>query len=261
MKKLFLILLLAACSAQAKVKPEQVTESVLVLDVKANHIEYQRNATQVRSIASITKLMTAMVTLDHDRNLDRKLMLSNRVGSKLPRQEYTRRQLLEAMLINSDNAAAETIANDYPGGRSQFIQQMNLHARVWDMSDTKFADPSGLSPFNVSTVTDVADMVRTAAGYWFIQDVSTKKQLGLETRHKQKIRRIQLNHTSGKILEFDNVVVSKTGLTSAAGWCVGMLVKNEKKEYAIVILGAKNKAARLDTVKHMMYNHVLDTNL
>lgn len=256
MKKLFLLLALVACTAQARVKPEP--ESVLVLNVATAKVEYERNADQVRSIASITKLVTAMVTLDHDRDLDKKLLLSNRAGTKLIHTYYTRRQLLEAMLINSDNAAAETLAEDYPGGRAAFVSMMNWYAKNWELPNTHFADPSGLSPFNVSTAHEVADLVYTATGYWLIQDIGTKKQQQLETKYKKKIRKIQLHHTSGKILEFDNVVISKTGLTSAAGWCVAMVVGRYRKEYAIVILGAPNKDARYNTVKNIMYNHIVD---
>lgn len=258
MKKLFLLLLMVVCSSQARVRTDTATESVLVYSVNRNKIEYQRNGDQVRSIASITKLMTAMVTLDSDRDLDRKLMLSNRVHSSLPRQEYTRRQLLEALLINSDNAAAETLANDFPGGRSKFVTTMNWYAHNWDLHNTKFADPSGLSPFNVSTVKDVADLVHTASGYWLIRDISTKKHVSLETQHQKQIRKIKLNHTSGKILEFNDVIVSKTGLTSAAGWCVGLMVATASDEYVIVILGSRTKDSRLHTVKNLMYNHVID---
>jgi len=237
------------------------SESVFVLNTSQNRVDHSVNADQVRGIASITKLMTAMVTLDSDRDLDRSLMLSRRVKSHLPVQHYTRRQLLEAMLIKSDNAAAETLAEDYPGGRDRFIQRMNWYAKIWDMPNTRFADASGLSAFNVSTAREVADLVHLASSYWLILDIGSRKQVEIETRFKKKIRKIKLNHTSGSILEFDNVIVSKTGLTSAAGWCVGLVVERDRQGYVVVILGAKNKAQRLNTVKDIMYNHIVDTNL
>lgn len=221
-----------------------------------------RNADQIRSIASITKLMTAMVALDYDRDLNRKLMLSRSVHSHLPRQEYTREQLLNAMLIKSDNAAAETIAEDYPGGRTAFIATMNRYAFMWGMRRTQFVDPSGLGVFNVSTANDVANLVHTASGYWFIRDASGKKQVAFETKYKKQIRTIRLDHTSGPLLfTFDNVVISKTGLTGSAGWCVGLLAEQNKQEYIIVVLGSRNKKERLDTVKDIRYNHIVDINL
>ena len=253
-KILSIVLICVACTAHA--------DSVLLYNIAQNKTEMSRNADQVRSIASITKIMTAMVTLDYDKDLSRRLMLSKRVHSHLPRQEYTREQLLKAMLIKSDNAAAETLAEDYPGGRSAFIARMNHQAELWGMRNTSFIDPSGLGVFNVSTAHDVADMMHTAMGYWLIREVSTQKHVAFETKYRKKIRTINLEHTSGPLLfAFDNVLVSKTGLTAAAGWCVGMVVEQNKQQYIVVVLGSKNKNERLNTVKNIRYNHVLDVKL
>ena len=238
------------------------TESVLLLDPAANQVELQRNADRVRSIASLTKIMTAMVALDYDRDLSRRLPLSRRVGSYLPRQEYTREQLLEAMLVKSDNAAAETLAEDYPGGRSAFIAQMNHQAQTLDLKNTHFEDASGLGAGNTSTVHDVAAMMTIASNYWFIRETSIKKQVELETKNRKQSKTIKLSHTSEAILfSFNNILVSKTGLTSAAGWCVGLVVQQNNKKYVIVILGSRTKAERLQTVKNIMNNHVADQNL
>jgi D-alanyl-D-alanine endopeptidase (penicillin-binding protein 7) len=237
-------------------------DSVLLYNLSQDRIVMSRDADRLRSIASITKIMTAMVALDYDKNLSRKLMLSKQVRSHLPRQEYTREQLLKAMLINSDNAAAETIAEDYPGGRSAFIARMNMQADIWDMKDTNFVDPSGLGVFNVSTVRDVANMMTTAIGYWFITEASVQKQAVIDTKYKKKIRTINLPHTSGPLLfTFDSVLVSKTGLTSSAGWCVGMVVEQNSQKYVVVVLGSRNKRERLETVKNIRYNHIDDANL
>ena len=237
-------------------------DSVLLYNLTKDRIVMTRDADRVRSIASITKIMTAMVALDYDKDLSRKLMLSKVVRGHLPKQVYTREQLLKAMLINSDNAAAETIAEDYPGGRSAFVARMNMQADIWGMKDTNFVDPSGLGVFNVSTVRDVANMLATAAGYWFITEVSAQKQIAIETKYKKRIRTISLPHTSGPLLfAFDSVIVSKTGLTSSAGWCVGMVVEQNNQKYVIVVLGSRNKRERLETVKNIRYNHIDDANL
>ena len=239
-----------------------LADSVVLYNVSKNRIEMSRDAEKIRSIASITKLMTAMVTLDYDKDLGRKLMLNRRVRGNLPVQEYTREQLLHAMLIKSDNAAAETLADDYPGGRTAFIARMNYQAELWGMAHTNFSDPSGLGVFNTSTAIDVADLVNTSSGYWLIRDISSRKQTAIDTKYRKRIRTINLSHTSGPLLfTFDNVIVSKTGLTNAAGWCVGMLVEQNKQQYIIVVLGSKNKQERLKTVKNIRYNHVVDINL
>ena len=237
-------------------------DSVLLYNLSQDRTVMTRDADHLRSIASITKIMTAMVALDYDKDLSRRLMLSRAVRSRLPRQEYTREQLLKAMLINSDNAAAETIAEDYPGGRSAFIARMNIQADIWGMKNTNFVDPSGLGVFNVSTARDVANMMSTATGYWFITEVSSQKHTAIETKYKKRIRTINLPHTSGQLLfTFDSIIVSKTGLTSSAGWCVGMVVEQNQQRYVVVVLGSRNKRERLQTVKNIRYNHIVDTNL
>jgi D-alanyl-D-alanine endopeptidase (penicillin-binding protein 7) len=253
-KLLVIVVLCVTVSAQA--------DSVLLYNLSQDRTVMSRDADRLRSIASITKIMTAMIALDYDKDLSRRLQLSRSVGTKLPRQKYTREQLLKAMLINSDNAAAETIAEDYPGGRSAFIARMNMQAGIWGMKDTNFVDPSGLGVFNVSTVRDVANMMTTATGYWFITEVSGQKQTAIETKYKKKIRTINLPHTSGQLLfTFDSVLASKTGLTTSAGWCVGMVVEQNQQRYVVVVLGSRNKRERLETVKNIRYNHIVDTNL
>jgi serine-type D-Ala-D-Ala endopeptidase (penicillin-binding protein 7) len=256
------ILILVMLANLAHARPTPNTDSVLLLNTTTHKVELSRNADRVRSIASITKIMTAMVALDYDKDLSRRLTLTKRVGSFLPRQQYTREQLLEAMLVKSDNGAAETLAEDYPGGRTAFIKEMNRRAENWDLEHTRFEDASGLGAGNISTVHDVATMMTVAANYWSIRDTSTKKQVAFETRYRKQIRTIRLAHTSGNILfTFDNIVVSKTGLTSSAGWCVGLVAEQNGQQYVIVVLGSRNKTERLNTVKNIMYNHVLDQNL
>ena len=259
------LLVVFCCSVPAKqvkhVHPK-ILPSVLVFNLNTDQVEYSSNADQVRSIASITKLMTAIITLDYDKDLDRKLMLDTRVGSHLPKQLYSRRELLTAMLVQSDNAAAETIANDYPGGRNEFIWQMNQQAKQWEMFNTIYKDPSGLDSGNVSTTYDLASLLEAAQGYWFIEQASMKKQVAFETKYKNRIRIINLAHTSGALLfAFDRVLISKTGLTNAAGWCASMVVEQNHQRYAVVVLGSRNKQDRLNTVKNVMYNRVLDTDL
>jgi len=250
--------MLAVVANLAHARPD----SVYLYNVTDNRVEYQRNANETRAIASITKLMTAMVTLDHDRNLQRKLRLITPVSSNLPRQDYSRYDLLMAMLVRSDNAAAETIAADYPGGRRAFITAMNRQARQLDLRTVQFDDPSGLSSKNTGTAGDVANMVQIASGYWVIREASTRKDVEFETRYQKKVRKIKLNHTSGDLLfAFDSVIVTKTGLTNSAGWCVGMMVEQNQKQYVIVVLGSRTKQQRTSTAQDLLYNHIVDKNL
>ena len=262
-KLLLLGLAIAATGAWGKVKvPKDTEPSVWVYNATRDRVEYAYNSEQVRPIASVTKIMTAMVALDYDKDLSRTLKLSSRVGSSLPKQNYNRWQLFQAMLVRSDNAAAETLAADYPGGRDAFIARMNWQAQQWGMKQTRFEDPTGLSSNNISSVTDVANMMEASSGYWLIQEVTTRKQIAVETQFKKRIRTVSLNNTNSPLLfEFDNIIVSKTGLTSKAGWCLGLVVEQKRQQFVIVILGAPTKQERIKTVQKIMYNHVLDSEL
>jgi D-alanyl-D-alanine endopeptidase (penicillin-binding protein 7) len=231
--------------------------SVMVTNITDNTITRSQNIDQVRALASMTKLMTAMVALDYDRDMNRKLVLSKNVGSKMPKREYTRGELFHMLLIKSDNAAAETLAADYPGGRQRFIHHMNSRALMLDMYSTSFDDPSGLSKYNVSTASDVTQMVIESANYSEIRDISTKKVATILTQVKQKSRVLVLHNTNTAILsQVDNVQISKTGYTNPAGFCVALLVHKTEgdRDYheVIVVMGARNSSHRVDTVKKVV---------
>jgi D-alanyl-D-alanine endopeptidase (penicillin-binding protein 7) len=229
--------------------------TVLVYNINTQRTELSQNSDQIRSMASVTKLMTAMVALDHNRDLQQQLVLRKNTGSRLPPGRYTREQLLLAMLVSSDNGAAETIAHDYPGGRSAFVAKMNQHARVWDLKNTKFMDPSGLSVFNVTTAQDLVEMVQIANSYWFIQEASGQSDVLLKKLDKIGNSSVHLVHTSRQLLaEFDRVGVSKTGFTNLAGWCVAMLAERNKQQYVVIVLGANTKLDRSEIIKKVFKN-------
>ncbi len=254
----FLLLLLIAGAAQAK----SVQESVLLYNNTTERVIVNLNSDRVRPIASITKLMTAIVTLDHDKDLDRSLKLVGKVRGVLPRGTWTRGELLHAMLVRSDNDAAETLAADYPGGRTAFIEAMNNKARLLNMPEANFSDPSGLDNRNVTTLDGVKLLLLASLDYPLIKEISVKKQALFEQRFKKKIRKIELPNTNKDLLfEFDNIVVSKTGLTTPAGWCVGMIVEHQRQTFVVIILGAKNKLERLRLAREILYNNINDTDL
>ena len=235
--------------------------SVFLYNLTQDRAEYSRNTQQVRAIASVTKIMTAMVVLDGNPDLRSELRLSRRVGSNLPQQSYSRGDLLTAMLVRSDNAAAETLAENYPGGRSAFITDMNRHARDFDMLDTHFEDPTGLGRNNLSTVKDVTTMMAMASDYKFIRDTSTKKHAEFATQGRNKNKIISLPNTNQPLLlAYNTIVVSKTGLTNAAGWCVSMVIEHNLQKYVLVILGARTRDARIATAKNIMQDYV-DRNI
>lgn len=236
--------------------------SIFVYNKSHDDIIVANNHTQLRSIASITKIMTAMVYLDYHRFLNTKIPLQTPVRSNLPRQEYSRRDLLAAMLVRSDNAAAETLARDYPGGREAFIQAMNAKAHALKMLHTHFADPSGLNRDNQSTAQDIGEMMLASVRYPIIREASIARQASFETFHRQKIRTIELPNTNRPLLlEFDSIIVSKTGWTTPAGWCVGMVVEKDRQVYVVIVLGSRTKQERFETAKRLMINHIPDRQI
>lgn len=261
MKTIFaLTMLLTVLWAGARPQQEP---SVIVYNITQQQVHYSANSRAVRPIASITKIMTAMIALDYDKDLTRTLLLNNtRVSSSLPKQNYNRWQLLQAMLVRSDNAAAETLAADYPGGREAFVAAMNRRAAEWGWANTQFEDPTGLGAGNVSTAAELADMLTTAANYWLIRETSVKKQIAIESQYRKTVRTINLNNTNQPLLfEFNSIVVSKTGLTSRAGWCLGLVVEQNQQQFAVIVLGSRDREDRKATVKRAIYNHVVDSQL
>ena len=232
----------------------QATPATLVYDLSDSRIVSQQGDDTPRPIASLSKIMTAMVVLDSTASLSELLVIDNRrATTRLPRREYSRLELLHALLIRSDNAAAETLAENHPGGRSVFMFMMNAKAAELDLSNTQFNDPSGLSVFNVSTPREVKEMFKAALQYDLIRSISTLKEVQLSTpKKKQAVSLVNTNFNT--LSQFKDIVVSKTGFTNPAGFCMGLILNRQGHEFIVVVLGEKNKAHRAATVNRLMKN-------
>lgn len=246
---LIAVVLLFSCNTSYA---KQKNVSVMVTNLTENRILYSQNSIQIRPMASLTKLMTAMIALDYDSNMNRKMIMKNR--------EYTRGELLHMLLIRSNNTAAETLASEYPGGRSSFIRDMNIQATMLAMYDTYFDDPSGLSKNNVSTASNITQMLVAAAKYREIRDISVKKTTAVEAQGKRKNRILLMHNTNTVILsQVNGIKVSKTGYTNPAGYCVAIVIeKHSGYHEAVVVMGARNSSQRVDTVKRVVYNKRYD---
>jgi D-alanyl-D-alanine endopeptidase (penicillin-binding protein 7) len=160
---------------------------------------------------------------------------------------------MTAMLVRSDNSAAETLAGDYPGGREEFIQEMNDRARRLGMHHTRFEDASGLSANNVSSAEDIAILVKEALKQDYMRKTTVIKHTEIEIPGKKRPIKIQINNTNSPLLgAHDSAVLSKTGLTSKAGFCVAMAFEQEGQQYIVVVLGAKSKADRVKMVERTL---------
>ena len=221
--------------------------SLAVYNISQERWIHSENLNQTRPIASLTKLMTVMVSLDSDQDLDRAIKLTQ-ASPRLVKGTYSRRTLITAVLVRSDNSAAEALAEAYPGGRREFIKAMNRKAEALAMWNTQFVDASGLSN-------------RTADFYPVISEISTQKQASLESGQGRRLRKIEIENTNRPVLiEFDGVTVSKTGFTNSAGWCMGLVVVKGRSRSAVVILGADTQQRRFRDIKTVMLNHIADTD-
>jgi len=221
--------------------------STWIYDKTKGEIVLADNSNVIRPIASLTKIMTAMVALDYDSDMNRKIFVGN--GSKLPPGMNTRGDLLAAVLVRSDNRAAEILAENYPGGRKAFIRAMNRKAEEIGMTHTRFVDASGLSAGNVSNVGSVANMIQVASLYPVIADVSVLPQVEI----KNQRYRVLLDNTNKALLaRFEEIKLSKTGFTNASGWSVGMILERHGQRFIVVVLGAATKEQRYILARNLI---------
>ena len=187
------------------------------------------NAQELRSIASITKLMTVMVIIDAGQNPKEKL------------GNLTREQHIQMALVMSSNESAITLCDNYPGGKSSCIRDMNQKAIAMNMPNTKFVEASGLSPMNISTGKDLVELVLAASYYPDIIQASKTAQVKIQVKKKWFF----FNNTNPIIGKRHDFMVSKTGWTNAAGGCIVMLLDTDIGRKLVVVLGSKNTQTRI----------------
>ena len=238
----------AVSAAPNPAKLEVRSSSALVVDVKTGKTLYQKNATKVRPIASLTKLMTALVVLDAKQNLNQTITVDKndldrvkhthsriRMGTKV-----TRRDALHLALMSSENRMASALARHYPGGRSAFVRAMNNKARQLGMRNTHFYDSTGLSTRNVSTAQDLGKLAAAAYRQPLIRQFTQDENR--EMRFSTPAYSLMFNNTNPLVKNPDwDVRLSKTGFTDEAGRCLLMRAKPDNRELAIVLLNSVGK--------------------
>jgi len=233
--------------ADLKGNPGLRSASAIVMDADGNII-YGKDPYTVRPIASITKVMTAMVILDAGLNLDEKITITKDdrdlvklTGSRL---EYgaklSRRELILLALMSSENRAATALGRTFPGGMDAFIVAMNQKARDVGMTDSWFADPAGLMSENVSTAADLALMIDAASEYPIIRQATTTRRQ--EVRPYAKRGPLTYGNTN-RLLKNANwdIELSKTGYINEAGRCLVMQANIEGEDVSIVLLNSFGK--------------------
>lgn len=254
--RFFAIAALSAASALTSAVhaqgPNLLSQAALIVDARTGDPIFAKNANNVTPIASITKLMTAMVVLDAQQNLDQTLTvdLDDLDFLKASRSrlsigsELTRREMLRLALMSSENRAASSLGRFYPGGLGAAVAAMNAKAKALGMNNTRYVDTTGLSPENVSTARDLAVMVQAAQRYPLIREFSTQPE-----------EYVQIPAT-GKTLHFNNsnalvksggwdISLQKTGFIREAGRCVVMLAQIAQRPVVLVLLDSVGKFSRI----------------
>jgi D-alanyl-D-alanine endopeptidase (penicillin-binding protein 7) len=221
--------------------------TALVIDQDDDRTLYAKNAQAALPIASITKLMTAMVILDAELPMDAEVTIAKadkdrlrysrsrlRVGETL-----TRAALLRLALMASENRAAAALARTYPGGFSAFLQAMNEKAGELGMPNSLFVDATGLQGENTATAEDLAVMVKAAYNYDLIRELTTTPAYSLRTRQG---RLLEFRNTNRLLRRSDwEIGLSKTGYIRESGRCLVLQARIAARQLIIVLLNAQGK--------------------
>ncbi|QCP50866.1 D-alanyl-D-alanine carboxypeptidase [Trinickia violacea] len=250
MKNFLSALLLASAPFVAWAEtPFLYSRSAIVYDVGRGEVLLEKNADDVQPIASLTKLMTAMVVLDSAQSLgdtvtvdDNDIDRLKHSGSRIPiGASLQRGEMLRLALMSSENRAASALSRAFPGGQPAFIQKMNEKAHALHMANTHFDDPTGLSPDNLSTARDVVMMAEAAAHYPLISEYTTlpryEEEIGTRTR---------FYHNTDPIVRTADwdVLVAKTGYIREAGRCIVVDANMPNGQVMIALLGAQTSWGR-----------------
>jgi D-alanyl-D-alanine endopeptidase (penicillin-binding protein 7) len=224
----------------------------LVQDAESGETLFDKNSETVLPIASITKLMTSIVVLEQALDLEERIVItkedlaatrSSRIRGRLrPGTALTRDELLMLALMASDNRAAAALARSYHGGTEAFVAAMNGEAERLGLLDTRFSDPTGLSPDNVSTAQDLAKLVKAAHGYPLIREYSTRPSAHVRARGGT----VGFSNTNSLVRSNKwDIELSKTGYISAAGRCLVMQMRVGTRDLIVVLLDSYGKFSRI----------------
>jgi D-alanyl-D-alanine endopeptidase (penicillin-binding protein 7) len=230
--------------------PLLASSEVLVLDEESNDVLLSKNASQVQPMASITKLMTALVVLEANQPMDQMLEITE-ADERLDKPSFsrlkrgtllTRAELLHLALMASENRAAHALARYYPGGLAACIEAMNAKAEALGMYSTRYVEPTGLSPLNVTTPEDLSKLVVIASNDQTLQAYSTDEKFAVPLS-----RRLVEFHTTDKLVAHTDwhIVLQKTGYIAEAGKCLVMKAIIEGRSIVIVLMNSTGGQTRL----------------
>jgi D-alanyl-D-alanine endopeptidase (penicillin-binding protein 7) len=250
-------LLLIALVFALPVKAQPITAKSFLVADNQGQVILEKNADRTQPIASITKLMTAIVILNANQDLNEELQLnfknSKQYHTRLPRtlKTLSRGELLQLAIIKSDNFAAYTLCENYPGGVNRCIAEMNHEALEFGMYSTHFTDPTGLDEGNVSNARDLVKLVLVASRHSEITEASGKPLVSIQV----KKRWWDFWNTNSLVRRNnDQIIVSKTGYIHESGGCLVMLLDTNIGKRVIILLGSKNTKTRVPEALDLIKN-------
>jgi D-alanyl-D-alanine endopeptidase (penicillin-binding protein 7) len=244
--------------ASGALVPDLHAAAAIIYNPETGEVVWEENSQDKRSIASITKVMTAVVLLESDPDLAQ-MVTVDRNDTRGASTTYLRagyhvsvRDLLHLLLISSDNAAARALARTSPWGPAGFVARMNEKATELGLQSTAYADPSGLDPANVSSAYDMARLITYAAGDERISDVMRKPDYTL-TLSRRPITIRSTNQLLSRTDMEGSVLGGKTGFIGKSGYCLATLLKMPQvnQPVAVVVLGARSNAGRFTEVRNL----------
>jgi serine-type D-Ala-D-Ala endopeptidase (penicillin-binding protein 7) len=241
--------LLMSISAAAFAAPLS-SQSVLVVEDETGKVLVEKNATAVVPIASLTKLMTAMVVLDSKLDMQEQISIDRddvdtlkHSTSRVPvGATISRGEVLQLALMSSDNRAAASLARTFPGGPTAFKAAVDAKIRQLGMGSTRIDEPTGLSPNNTSNAADLVKMAAAAAKYPEIRRMTTDTKEVMT----MKGRKVEYHNTNRLVgAKGWDIDLSKTGYTEEAGRCLIMRISEAGRNATLVLLNASGSSARL----------------
>lgn len=240
-------------------QPNVNARAAIVMDAQTGEVLFSKNTSSALPIASVTKVMTAVVTADARLDMSERIRLEaidfagaggkNSSSTLRAGDEMNRAELLLAALMKSENPAAAALARTYPGGRTAFVAAMNAKARQLGMHSSSFTESTGLDPRNVASARDLAILVSAASQYGLIRQFSTTPNYDFNLGY----RVLKSNNTNALVRNGGwNINLSKTGYINEAGRCVVMEATVNQRPAVIVLLGASTTAARNNDATNLM---------
>jgi len=228
---------------------------VMIFDEQKQKTLFDKNPNKMSSIASITKLMTAMVVLDANLPKDELVYIGkDDIKSKLKSRlkigdKFTREEMIQIMLISSENRAALALSKAYPGGLPAFVKAMNDKCAELGMEHSQFFEPTGLDRNNMSTANDLVKMVIAASSYPEIHKASTTSSHLADVEGRKSL----MYHNTNQLVNSDgwDIIISKTGYISQSGQCIVMQTMINDNPVIIVILHSRNKFTRVSDAKQI----------